>query len=64
MRTCLPCLAALLLAACGSSGGLYLPDQPPKHDSPVKKDLRKTADQPQAQTPAAAPDQTAPTPQP
>jgi len=72
MRTCLLCLAALLLAACGASGGLYLPDQPPKHEGPLKKDLRKTPAQPESQPeaqapaadPATPPDQTAPTPQP
>ena len=70
MRTCLLCLAALLLAACGASGGLYLPDQPPKHDGPLKKDPRKTPAQPESPAPAdpaapaPAPDQTAPTPQP
>jgi len=68
MKRCIFPLSALLLAACGSSGALYLPDQGPKHDNPLKKDARKT--QPQAspdqtsQPPAATPDQTTPPPQP
>ena len=75
MRTCLLCLAALLLAACGASGALYLPGQPPKHEGPLKKNLHKTSAQPGSQpesqapdadpaTPGEAPDQTAPAPQP
>ncbi len=62
MKTSLLCLAALLLAACGASGGLYLPDQPPKHDTPLKKDPRKAPAQPDAPAPAADPN--APAPQP
>jgi hypothetical protein len=51
MNRLLCCLAALPLAACGASGGLYLPDQaPPKPGVLGSKDPRKT--QP-AQPPAA-----------
>lgn len=66
-RLCLLCLAALLLAGCGASGGLYLPDQEPKHDNPLKKDPRKpqpqTSPAPPPDQPPAAPEQATPTPQ-
>jgi len=72
MKRCLLLLSVLLLAACGSSGALYLPDQAPKHDNPLKKDQRKAPTEPQAspvpdqtsQPPAPAPEPTTPTPQP
>ena len=51
MKRCLLLLSVLLLAACGASGGLYLPDQAPKHDNPLKNS-RKAQTQPQA-SPAA-----------
>ncbi len=72
-RLCLLCLATLLLAGCGASGGLYLPDQAPKHDNPLKKDPRKAQTPPASPAPSpdqapdqsqAAPEQTTPTPQP
>ncbi len=57
MKPCIALLATLLLAACGASGGLYLPDQGPRHDNnPLRKDARKAEAQPAPQTaPAPAP---------
>jgi hypothetical protein len=73
MKRCLFPLSALLLAACGASGGLYLPDQAPKHDNPLKKKAQTQApaspapsgqtDSDSSQTPAP-PEQNAPAPQP
>jgi predicted small lipoprotein YifL len=70
MKRCLALLATLLLAACGAAGGLYLPDHPHQHDSPLRKDPRKTdgqaAPQPAApgETPAPAPADNGGTPPP
>lgn len=55
MKLCTALLATLLLAACGASGALYLPDQGPRHDNPLRKDSRKNEPQqpaPQAPVPA------------
>ena len=51
-------LAVLLLAACGQAGGLYLPDQAPKKQNPLKK-----VSQPPAGAPVVTPNQ-APAPAP
>ena len=60
MKPCIALLATLLLAACGASGGLYLPDQAPQHDKPLRnKDPRKTEAQP---APAPADGSTTPPP--
>lgn len=71
-RCAILCLAALSLAACGQSGGLYLPGkQPPKQQGffEKKKDQDKDgnaapAAQPPAQPATSNPQQTpAPAPQ-
>jgi predicted small lipoprotein YifL len=63
-RCAILCLAALLLAACGQSGGLYLPGkQPPKQQSffEKKKDQNKDGNGDQNAAPAAqSPEQPAP----
>jgi predicted small lipoprotein YifL len=48
----LPLLAVMLLAACGQAGGLYMPDQAPKRQNPLKK-----VSQPAASAPATSPNQ-------
>lgn len=67
MKRSILCLAALLLAACGASGALYLPDQqPPRSNNPLKKEQRKTDAQPAPAEapPAATPPQGEPATQP
>ena len=67
MKRCILCLAVLLLAACGSSGPLYLPGQDPHKAGLHKKEQRKNEATPAApaQTPPAAAEQpAAPAPQP
>jgi predicted small lipoprotein YifL len=69
MTRCILCLAALLLAACGQSGALYLPDQAPPKPSLVKKDPRKDdSNQPAApgtqSSPATPAPEAPPSPQP
>ena len=61
MKRCIPCLAVLLLAACGSSGPLYLPGQDPHKAGLHKKEQRKNEATPAApaQTPPAAAEQPA-----
>jgi predicted small lipoprotein YifL len=56
-------LAVLLLAACGQAGGLYLPDQAPKKQNPLKKVSPPPAGAPVVtpnQAPAPAPTPTQP----
>ena len=62
MIRCLLVLAVLLLAACGQAGGLYLPDQAPKHQNPLKKVTQPPATTPATpnQAPVPAPTPTAP----
>ena len=49
-------LGVLLLAACGQSGPLYLPDQaPPKHGLSVKPDTRSPADENAQPAPRSVP---------
>lgn len=60
MKSCLALLATLLLAACGASGGLYLPDHPHQKDNPLHK---KTEGQAAPQSPAPAPADPATPPQ-
>ena len=58
MKRCILCLAALLLAACGASGALYLPDHPrPKPGLGNRQHKSDGAQQPApAANPPAAPD--------
>jgi predicted small lipoprotein YifL len=60
MKRCILCLAVLLLAACGSSGALYLPGQE-THKGGLQKKQRKNDATPAvpAETPPAAPEQPA-----
>jgi predicted small lipoprotein YifL len=53
-RWLIPLLTASLLAACGQSGGLYLPGrQPPKQESFFNKKEQKKDGDNQSQAPAA-----------
>jgi predicted small lipoprotein YifL len=61
MTRLLCCLAALLLAACGASGALYLPDQePPKSSALGSKDPRKAQQSQVPMLPSATPAASAP----
>jgi len=54
MKRCILCLAALSLAACGSSGALYLPGHEKPKTNMLKKEGRKSGVTPAAPAPATA----------
>jgi len=59
MKRCILCLAALSLAACGSSGALYLPGHEKPKTNLLKKQERKNGVAP-ASAPAATQQPAAP----